>query len=389
MFRLAAHHFPSYFHKRLNRRLGGLYLAATILDFALAMVVLFEPVYLYHLGYSIQHILVYYIVVYLVYYVILPFGGKAVARFGPARCMAASSIMLIGYYFSLLMVASHPIYFWIAPLFFAAQKMLYWPAYHMDFILSSDQEERGKEFSGLWSLSTIVYIVGPILGGVIIQQSGFAPLFGLVILLILCSNIPLFLTPMSYHGQIKGYWRMFIQPFTSAHLRSMLSYFAFGEELILLTIWPIFLSIAFVSYEKMGGATAIATLITAVVTLYIGKVIDRKEPERALRIGALFTAIVWATRPLLRSVGFVFASDTVGKIAKNTTFVTMTTGFYGKALREHEVIERSVLYEQGFALSKTLIAAGVIVLATFVSPFTAAFAAAAAVSLLYFIFLFR
>jgi hypothetical protein len=46
-----------------------------------------------------------------------------------------------------------------------------------------------------------------------------------------------------------------------------------------------------------------------------------------------------------------------------------------------------VLYEQGFALGKTLIAAAVIVLAGFMSPFTAAFLAAAAVSLLYMIFI--
>ena len=84
-----------------------------------------------------------------------------------------------------------------------------------------------------------------------------------------------------------------------------------------------------------------------------------------------------------------FTSDTIGRIAKNTTYVSLTTASYSKALREHKVIERSVLYEQGFALGKTLIAAAVIVLAAFVPPFTAAFTAAAAVSLLYFLFLVR
>lgn len=386
MFSLAAHHFPSYFHKRLNKNLGGLYLAVTMLDFALAMVVLFEPVYLYRLGYSIQHILLYYIVVYGLYYFIVPLGGKFVAQFGPARSMALSSIMLIGYYLSLLLVATHPTFFWIAPVFFALQKMLYWPAYHTDFILNSDQGERGKEFSGLWSLSTIVYIIGPILGGLIIQQSGFTVLFTLVMLLILLSNLPLFLSPMTYHGTLISYWKMLIQPFSKLHIRSTLSYFALGEELIMLTVWPIFIAITFVSYEKMGGAIAAATFITAMVTLYIGRMIDHNKPKKTLRIGAMGSAINWALRPLLNTIGLVFMSDTVGRIAKNTTFVTLTTASYGKAVRENQVIERSVLYEQGFALGKTFIAATVIILASFVSPFTAAFVAASGASLLYLVF---
>ncbi len=389
MFNLAAHHFPSYFHRRINRRLGGLYIAVTVLDFALAMVVLFEPVYLYRLGYTIQHILLYYVVVYGLYYFLVPLGGQVVARVGPARSMAASSIMLIGYYLSLLLVARAGAFFWIAPIFFSLQKTLYWPAYHTDFILNSDPDERGKEFSGLWSLSTMVYIIGPALGGLIIQQSGFNVLFILVMTLIVLSNLPLFIAPTTYHGTLMSYGRMLIQPFTRFHLRSTLAYLSLGEELIMLVVWPVFIALTFTTYERMGGALAVAAFLTALVTLYIGRLIDRNQPVRTLRWGALVTVAVWLIRPFLNTVGAVFTSDTIGRIAKNTTYVSLTTASYSKALREHKVIERSVLYEQGFALGKTLIAAAVIVLAAFVPPFTAAFTAAAAVSLLYFLFLVR
>lgn len=382
----ASHHFPSYFHKHLSRQLGNLYLSATTLDFSLAMVVLYEPVYLYRLGYSIQHILLYYIVVYALYYFLVPLGGKVVARYGPARSIAASSLMLIGYYFSLVLVGSQPVFFWIAPVCFALQKMLYWPAYHTDFIMYSDQGERGKEFSGLWSLSTVVYIVGPALGGFVIQQAGFTVLFLIVMSLIVLSNLPLFIARASFHGTVQSYWTMLTQPFRSFHLRTTLAYLSLGEELILLTVWPIFISLTFTTYGRMGGAIAVATLITAIATLFIGRAIDRRQPDRTLRYGAWTTVIVWLTRPFLATVGAVFASDTIGRIAKNTTYVSLTTSSYNKALREGQVIERTVLYEQGFAISKALIAALIIVLSTFLSPFTASFIAAGAVSLLYLLF---
>lgn len=386
VFKRLSHFSPHYFQKHLSRQLEDLYLSVAILDFALAAVTLFEPIYLYQLGYSVSHILVYYMVVYVPYFFLVPLGGKFVARFGPERSIAVSSVMLVGYYASLLLVATHPMFFWIAPLCFALEKMFYWPAYHTDFILTSDQGERGKEFSGLWSLSTLMMILGPACGGFLIKFFGFPTLFMVVIGLIVISNVPLFTQPITYVRREFSYWKTILQAFTPAHIRSTLAYLSLGEELILLVVWPIFIALAFKDYLNMGGAIAVATLITAVVTLYIGKLIDRKQPKRALRWGSLVTALVWVTRPILRGLPLVFASDTVGRIAKNTTFVPLSAMTYERALKERNVIERSVFYEQGFAIAKTLIAAVIIILAEHMTAFHAAFLTAAAVSLLYLLF---
>ncbi|MBI5466762.1 MAG: MFS transporter [Candidatus Kerfeldbacteria bacterium] len=386
MYRVFAHFSPHYFQKRFSHQLEELYISVAILDFALAAVTLFEPVYLFQLGYSISHILLYYIVVYGLYYFLVPLGGKFVARFGPERSIAVSSIMLVGYYLSLMLVATVPAFFWVAPVFFALQKMWYWPAYHTDFIMTSDQGERGKEFSGLWSLSTLMFILGPVFGGFLIKYFGFSALFLVVIGLIIVSNAPLFIQPVPYKRRAFSYWQAIKQPFTKLHIRSTIAYLALGEELVLLVIWPIFIALAFKDFLNLGGAIAVATLITGLVTLYIGKVIDRHQTKRALRWGAIVTAFIWITRPLLKGIPAVFTSETIGRIAKNTTFVPLTAMTYERALGENQIIERSVFYEQGFALAKTLIAAVIIILAQFLSPFTASFVAAAAVSLLYLLF---
>lgn len=139
------HSFPFYFRKHFSQQLGELYLSVAILDFALAAVILFEPVYLYQLGYSISHIMLYYVIVYSLYYFTAPLGGIFVARKGPERSIALSTFMLVGYYGSLLLLPNAEVMFWIAPIFLMLQKTFYWPAYHTDFIQSSDQGERGKE----------------------------------------------------------------------------------------------------------------------------------------------------------------------------------------------------------------------------------------------------
>ncbi len=376
-------HLPHYFQKHVSRRLEELYISVAILDFALAAVALFEPVYLYQLGYSLQHILLFFMLAYVAYFFLLPLGGKSVARYGPERNIAISTIMLIGYYAGLLVTKSYTMMFWVTPLLLAMQKTFYWPAYHVDFIRTSDQGERGKEFSALWSLSTIMNIMGPLVGGIVIVSFGFNVLFIGVIATIVLSNIPMFIQPAQYSRQTLSYWPTLLQPFRRFHLKTTLAYLGFGEEFVMQFIWPVFFILVVNNYIKFGGLAALATLVTALVTLYIGKVVDKQQTRRALSWGTWVTALVWLTRPFLRLAPSVFLSDTLGRIAKNTTFVPITATTYERALRERNVIPRAVFYEQGFALAKSFAPALIIVLSLVMPTFTAAFVLAGAMSLLY------
>lgn len=383
IFKKFSNHLPHYFQKRLSKQLEELYVSVAILDFALAAVALFEPVYLYQLGYSIAHILMFYMVAYVTYFFLLPLGGKVVAQFGPERSIAISTLFFISYYLGLLLIKGAPIFFWITPIIFAIQKTLYWPAYHTDFILTSDQGQRGKEFSGLWSLSTVMNILGPVVGGLMITTAGFTPLFLAVIAVIAVSNIPLFVTPINHQPEKFSYRQSFVMPFSRQHIRTTLAYLGFGEEFVMQFIWPIFVVLVLKSYLEFGGLIALATLVTALATLYIGKMVDEHHQRRALDWGAIGTALVWLTRPFLRFVPGVFASDTFGRIAKNTTFVPVTAITYDRALREKNIIPRAVFYEQGFALAKVVAPAAILVLGMSMSIFTAAFVFAGLISLLY------
>lgn len=386
MFQRFSHSFYYYFRRRFSKQLEELYLSVAILDLALAAVALYEPIYLYGLGYGIAKIMLYYVVVYGVYFFIVPLGGIFVARRGPERSIALSSIMMVGYYGSLFLLPQWAGFFFIAPLFYALQKMFYWPAYHTDFITSSSQGERGKEFSGLWSLSTLMFIIGPVIGGAIIKFFGFPILFAVVVGMILLSNVPLFIQKIPYIPQEYSYWESLRLPFTKQHFKSTLAYLALGEELIMMTAWPIFIALTFKDYLSIGSAIGLASFLTALLTLYFGKIIDRGKGRWTMRFGTIMTSIVWFTRPLLKNIPMVFTSDTVGRMAKNATYVTMTNVSYERAVEEKNVIERGVFYEQGFALGKMLTAVVVMGLAGFFSPFSAAFVWSGVVSLLYLVF---
>lgn len=373
-----------YFHRHLRKQLQELYASVAIMDFALAAVIVFEPIYLWQKGYGVTSIMTYYLVVYGLYFFLAPLGGSIVARFGPARSISVSTVFLAGYYGALLLIAVNPMWFWIAPVLFAAQKMLYWPAYHVDFLENSDPKEQAKEYSALWSLSTAVAVLGPVLGGVVASVFGFPTLFTGAMILILLSSIPLFVVTKKHIPASFPWHANLFNLFRRENISRLLGFLGLGEELILLTIWPLFLALSFKNYETFGGAIAAATLITALCTLALGEYLDHHQPKKPLRIAAFCTIIVWCTRPFLHALKLVFLSDTIGRFFKNGSFVSIANLVYQRARKDGRYLRHAVMFEQGFAIAKALAALCVILLSLWWSPFTVSFIVAGVFSLFYF-----
>lgn len=353
------------------------------MDFALAAVIVFEPIYLWQKGYGVVAIMTYYIVVYGLYFFLAPLGGAIVATYGPERSIAASTVFLAAYYGALLLIPMSPIWFWVAPICFVLQKMLYWPAYHYDFLKNSDPEQQAKEYSALWSLSTAVAVLGPAIGGVVVALFGFPVLFSGAMLLILLSSIPLFrvktvheLVPFSYREHL---WLIFQR----LNRRQLLGYLGLGEELIVLTIWPLFLALTFKNYETFGGVVAAATLITALSILAFGEYLQHHQPKIPLRLAAAATILLWVTRPFLHAIRLVVLSDIIGRFMKNGTFVSMVNIVYKRARASGKELSQVVMFEQGFAIAKTLVALIVIVLSLWWPPFTVSFIVAGVFSIFY------
>lgn len=373
------HFFPHH----PSRQLTELFYSVGLLDFASAAVTLFEPIYLHQLGYSIAQILLFYLLVYAAYVPVLPFGGWFVARFGPERSIAVSTVFLVGYYLSLAGLSVDPRLFWVAPFLFTLQKMFYWPAYHTDFLRSSHRDSRGVEFSGLWSLSILVYVLGPLLGGLTAQTFSFPTLFVIVAVLILLSNVPLFreLGPKVSEPYRPGdVLRTYAE---RGMLRQAAANWGYGEELLALTIWPVFLAIVVADLAKLGGLVAAASLLTAVATLAFGKLSDRGGKPAIIRLGSSLTALFWVLRASVATVPGAFLVDTGSRIAKNLAFVPFTATWYERAADAPSPIARLVFYEQSLAVGKILAAALGIALALVLPGYTALFVLGGAFALLY------
>ncbi|OIO46144.1 MAG: hypothetical protein AUJ28_03065 [Parcubacteria group bacterium CG1_02_37_51] len=380
------HHLLSYLPQKMKTEVRELYASALILYFGLALIFIFEPIYLYRLGYSLQQIMMFWVIVYAVYIFILPLGGKVAERFGYEHTIFYGTFFWILLYLCMYLIQYWPIFFFITPIVWAIQKSLYWPAYHANFAKYSGNQEEGREISFLTILTSASYVVGPIFGGFILYFWGFSVLFIVVAILLLVSNVPMLLTKEKFKPVPVDYQYSFKRMFAKENRKQFLAYMGFGEEILVVVVWPIFISIFITSYLSIGWLVGVATLITALVTLFIGKWADRINKREILKIGVSFYSLSWVLRLIIAGPWSIFFTDTLSRASKNTINVPLQAITYENA-KNYTIMNTVLMFEMSLAIGKLIACLAALILVSLFSvgliPFYIIFAMAGAITWLY------
>lgn len=383
MFDHIRHLALSLFGFGRSQQMRELYLSTIILQFAASAVMIFEPIYLWSAGFSVQRIILFYGAIYALYFVLLPLGGKFVRARGYEHGIMYSTPFLILYYLSLFAIPFSPVFIGTAIVSYALQKMFYWTGYHADFARFGMAEQTGRELSVLVLLASIAAIAGPAVGGLVLVTLGFPALFVVVSLLILLSNIPLLLTPEVFTPRAFSYedaWKRLVKP---ENRRRALSYMGFGEEFIVMIVWPLFMYTVVREYFNLGLIVSVATFATMLVALVVGKLTDTAARKRVLRLGVVYTALSWLMRLVSVGVGGVFLADMLYRSARTAVGIPLIASTYDAA-RRYSVTKTAVFLESSVVAGKLLAALLCLVIVTFFSPgWELVFLLAAAFTMLY------
>jgi hypothetical protein len=383
-------HFWKYLIGQPSRQVRELLAATTILDFAIAAITIFEPIYLFKLGFSIPQILFFYIGVYGLYLLIQPFGGKVTRSQGYKHGIIFSTPFLILYYLSLFAIPYSPLFIATAIVAYAIQKTLYWPGFHADFAKFGSVSDSGREFGLLVFLISLVSVVGPFFGGLVIRLFSFPTLFVIVSLLILVSNIPLLLPPGVFVPRDLSYLDAYKRLLKPENRCTVLSFMGYGEELLALTIWPIAIFLAIDGFTEIGALISISTLITAVVGYLIGRGGDghgRVNDFKILRIGTIMTALSWVMRIAAFGPFTILGIDTLYRTSRMAQGVPMMTLTY-EAARHYSVTKTAILIEMAVIVGKLTLGIATALVFLFLpdQAWGITFALAAAFSLLYLVY---
>ena len=362
------HYLEHYLAPHPSQEVRELFISTSILDFAMALVMVFEPIYLYSQKFSLEQILWFYFAVYALYFVFLPIGGRICRNHGYEHTILLSSPFLILYYLAFFAVSYNKLFIAAAVVFLVIQKVLYWPSYHSNFATWSDGREGGREISNMSALSGFVASLAPVIGGLIAATAGFRTLFAVAAVLILVSNIPMLRTPEIFIPKAFAYGAAVKRVFSKENRRTLLACFGFGEELIALVLWPIFIASVVPDLLSLGAIVSLSMLANVLVTLYVGGLCDDGAKTPVLRSGTAFVTASWLTRLLVTGGLGVFLIDSFYRVAKNMVGVPFAAILYDDA-RRGGVTETVVFFEMALSLGKMAACVAAIVIFRLVPGF--------------------
>jgi MFS family permease len=387
------HILSSFFAHKLTTQVKELYSSTLILNFAIASVAIFEPIFLYltfldkyGLSRTLQLIMLFYLGVYTIYFFLMPLGAKFASRFGYETSIAVGTIFTAIFYISLFGVSYDVRLIFVSVVAYALWKVFYWPAYHSDFAHFSVDGEQGRQISNLLALESIVFITGPLIGGFILKFAGFNVLFILAAIIMILSNIPMLLTREKFKPASFSYFDSYKRLFAKKKRKKMFAIFGFGEELLAGTIWPIFIFIVIDDLLGLGILTSVSIFITTMLFLYIGKMTDKGDGRGVLRYGTVLYFFSWVLRLVSRGVIGVFLLDSYSRIAKQSIVIPMTALTYEKA-QDTSVMKTVLFFEMSLVLGKiTIMLIALVLLQFFVPGWNVMFILAGLTTLLYLLF---
>lgn len=374
-------HFPQYFTKKIRQEIGEIYAHSAIANTALSMMSLFEPIFLYAgLGFTIEEVLIFTAIVYAVYIVCIPIGGKAASYLGYKHAIAISVPFQILYWTLLIASQQNHSLAFVGAVLYGFSKTFYWPGFHSLMARYSDRDQVGREFGLVYSLISLTLIAGPLFAGFLSKHFSFTTMF-LVTAMIYCFSLfPLFLHKETFTPKVYEYkltWELYKQ-----FPRKFFGYLGFGEEMVALNIWPIFIFIVVKDLQGAGALATISSLVAAVLALFIGKITDQYSKHMLIKVGAFFASLIWFSRFIATTFWSTFFVDSLSRTSKEMYFIPLSTNLYLKAGNTH-VVPYVVFFEQSLAVGKLLACILGLILFSLTGSFMVLFVMGAVFTLLY------
>lgn len=375
-----------FFPEHMNQQMREFFVSSSIFYFGTAMSSIFEPIYLWSIGWRLSSIIAFYMAAYAFYFLIAPLGASFARSRGYEHSIALSTPFLILYYLALFSIPRGTVFVAIAVVSFSIFRMFYWPGARSIIENYSTDDESGRTLSGLNALSVGAVVLGPIVGGLMIQQFGFAVLFMVVSAIILLSNVPMLLTPEKFQPHTLNYVDAYKRILKPEFRKTLFAHFGYGEEFISDFILPIFILTFVSSYVAVGAVATVGGVIAIVAIIVIGRMTDTHHRHPILHAGVLLTALSWVVRIFTMSPLGITVCQSLYRVSRLTLNVPFMSIANNKA-RNYSVMKSSLLYEMCLVAGKVMTAAAaLVILFFFPDNWAAIFIFAAALTLFYGIF---
>ncbi len=307
------HHFFRLRYTELNE----IYWFMAVRSFALSLITIFVPIYLYQSNYGISNIFLYYLSLYFFEFVFEYPAAKFIKKYGPKHSMTLSLPFIIFHIWQMLTLnAIHwsPIMLSI-PLSFSLA--FFWEAYHYDFSRSKHAERTTKEIGQVFIMLTVIGAAAPLIGGLLASHLSINLLLTIVIVLLTLGAFILFRTQDNNFRRGK----LDLKKVNFGLIKKqIISYAGLGWETVaIMQIWPLFLFFIIGSYSGIGLIASVTLLVSIGVIYFVSKRADKGKRMQYIKIGGIAGAFVGVLQIFVQTVSHAFAVN-IGKALAQSIF---------------------------------------------------------------------
>ncbi len=285
--------------QKAKTELGEIYLNQIIRQFAMHLIGIFVPIYLITLGYSINVALVFNLIHWIIFGISSIFVGSLSSRIGLKHTIALAMPMISIHFLLLMFYANVESILFTFPIISGLSSALYWIPLNSEFVKNSHDVNEGEEVSHLIAFPRLVTLAAPTVAGLILASLGFNILFAIVVSLLMLSIVPLFLTKdykESFNFNLDDFRLFYNKIFCFQHFLLGGLYIADG------IMWPIFIFVSFKDMISVGLSSTIAGIGVSIFILVLGKISDKFNRNKIIKIGGLLYAIMWFSRLFVSNV---------------------------------------------------------------------------------------
>ena len=291
---------------------------------ARSLITVFIPILLLQTGFSLQTVILFYLVYHAVDIPLNFAVGRMITVIGARKVMFLANIFIIFFFVSLNVIGAAQ--YWmlgVMAILLALYDSAYWVAHLFLFMQSdTDPAKTSKETGALYSIKKVATMLGPLVGAGLLIFVDQTVLVILASFLFVSSAVPLiYVTDFPDRPKTRAYRYRISQFLTRGiDLNNYLSTGLFSvHKMAELVIWPLFIYTILGTIESVAFIPAIIAVTTIIISLITSRIMPDTR-EIMIIVGALLVAGMWVARMFIDGSIFYFVS-----IALVSTFSLLIT----------------------------------------------------------------
>jgi MFS family permease len=300
------HHHEFWWRFFPHKELTQVYISAALRSFAISLIGLFVPLYLYQeMGFSLPQTLSFYILYSIIFAISTPLAAKFCTRFGVKHSVLFSTPVYIIFIVLLYLLPTVAIPLAILSVPAGISLAFYWMGMNLAFHHASDHKHRGEELGKNRSFNILASMLGPLLGGSLITFIGFKAVFTLASAILFLSTGVLLLgkeNHVRYHFSVRSL-------VDRRHWQNSLFFVSRGTMVMANgVVWPLFAYSILGNYVSLGIVGFLLSGISAALLWIVGRYSDRTDKRTIIRGVTGFESLSWFIRAISSTATHIFGA---------------------------------------------------------------------------------